>query len=51
MLLTLARELQQEVEECVMTERMEANKIILWRARDLLHMRSVTVARWWMALL
>lgn len=43
----LALELQQEVEEYAMTKRVEATKLIVWRARDLLHMRSVTVARWW----
>ena len=43
----LALELQQEVEEYAMTKRVEATKLIVWRARDLLHKRSVTVARWW----
>ena len=44
---TLALGLQQEVEDISYARRVPANKLILWRARDLLHNRSVTIARFW----
>ena len=43
----LALALQQEIEDLCRSKRVAADKLIVWRARDLLHMRSVTVARFW----
>lgn len=43
----LALALQQEVEDISYAQRVPADKLILWRARDLLHNRSITIARYW----
>ena len=43
----LALSLQAEIEDICATKRVAADKLILWRARDLLHNRSVTIARFW----
>ena len=43
----LALGLQAEIEDVCTAKRVPADKLIVWRARDLLHNRSITVARFW----
>ena len=46
---TVALALSPEVEDISLSLRMPADKVMVFRARDMLHIRSVTIARFWLS--
>ena len=46
---TIALALKPEVEDISLSLRMPADKVMVFRARDMLHIRSVTIARFWLS--
>ena len=45
----LAISLKQEIEDVISAKRTAADHVIIFRAQDMLHMRPITIARFWIA--